>query len=194
MSISLKSMFLLLKAGNFGRRKIADFIMNRTPLSVTISVCGLEPSVCVTVVNKSPSIPLFVHAIRAHFGSENFSRSFKLDPPTTTEVKPKAKCEWVFSFVPFETLLGEHIRQKEKPKVSPPDLQPGIAHPSQLFNAIGMGSPDNSWLEIDFNEYERREFQRGEVQEAFARVRSHRDELRRMAKDKGQSDNKHLWG
>lgn len=149
---------------------LKEFAINRYPLKLVIGSTGCErPMVSLTVWNQTATLAVFVHAIRVHYGNKWFSRALTLTPFTTVSLAPKAKAEWVLSY--DDTILTERTIQKEPPTAQAPDKQqPGIESPAQLFNAIGMGDKKDSWIEIDFNEYEQREFLRGKVKGAFDMV------------------------
>ena len=165
------------------------FRENRTPIRLKPYVDSHPvPTVAITVTNISPTISVFVHGIRVHFGNEVFSRAFKLHPSSTVSLAPKARKTWVLSYEPSQTILIERTSQKERPKANSPDSQPGIESPAQLFNAIGMGDKNHSWIEVDFNEYSKRQFARGQIKSIFDSVGMLKRELRKIEADTNRSE------
>lgn len=149
-------------------------------IKVQIVAIGLEkPTVAVQITNRTPSLSVVIHHVRVHYGNWDFSRYFELFPQCKTTLPPNDKLERQLSFKPLECRLGERTRQKSAPITKDPHAPPGIESPAQLFNAIGMGNANDSWIEIDFNEYEQREFLRGSVKEMFDLVGKQHRELRK---------------
>jgi hypothetical protein len=138
-----------------------------------------KPTVVVQITNRTPSLTVVIHHVRVHYGNFDFSRYFELHPLCKTPLPPKDKLEWRLSFKPFEWALGERTRQKTPPISKDPKSPPGIESPAQLFNAIGMGNAKDSWIEIDFNEYEQRKFLKGKVKRVFDLVGKQHRELRK---------------
>jgi hypothetical protein len=163
-----------------------DLAFNRYPIKVRISVVGVDvPTVQVAITNETPSTDVYIHVVRVHYGNKIFSRAFTLLPAEKIFIKAKDRAEWALSFE--KAILTERVTQKGPPAVPNRNEQPGIDSPAQLFNAIGMGQPEHSWIEIDFNEYSNREFLRGQVKSAFDTVgKLHRElRLRRRADPNG---------
>jgi len=99
-------------------------------------------------------------------------------PAKKVMIQPKDVAEWILSFENEETILTERTLQKTQPRAPEPNRQPGIESPAQLFNAIGMGDKDHSWVEIDFNEYKEREYLKGKVKYYFDAVGKQHQEIR----------------
>jgi hypothetical protein len=141
-----------------------DLGFNRYPIKVTISSTGItSPEARITIINQTPEIDVQVHQVRMHFGHKTFNRAFILTPNQKVTVTKKDKAFWHLTYDANISIIERRI-QKDPPSSISPDAQPGIQSPAQLFNAIGMGDPKASWIEVDFNEYEGREFLRGKVQ------------------------------
>lgn len=146
-------------------KPVTDLILNRYPISVEVSSGKEPPTVLLTITNHTPSIPVFIREVRVHYGCKERSRAFKLVPHTTVELKPKQTEEWYLSYEPHETIVT--VRYFAKSQVIPQSDGPGIESPAQLFNAIGMGKANDSWVEIDFNEYRERRFLHRKIKNTF---------------------------
>ena len=162
---------------------VKDFVFNRYPIKVRLSVTGVDlPMVAVNIVNQTPTLIVYIHAIRVHYGDKWCSRALTLFPAEQITLKPKEKAEWVLPY--DKTILSECRRHKKPPRTSDPNKQPGIDSPAQLFNAIGMGDKHHSWIEIDFNEYSHRKFLKSKVKDIFDAVgKQHREMRERKIKE-----------
>lgn len=180
MPITFKTLLGIGKTLRSTYFKASGVIDNRTPFIIQLSVDGIKPSVVITLTNKTANLPIHVHEVRVHYGNKAFSRALRLFPFETVSLTPKTKCEWSICYEPEKTIIVERTTLKEPPKASNPNKQPGIESPGQLFNAIGMGEEDHSWIEVDFNEYTNREFLRGEVKSVFDAVGKQLRELREL--------------
>jgi hypothetical protein len=161
-------------------KPVADLLLNRYPIKVKIlSQSLIRPIVVVQIINQTPLLTVVVHEVRVHYGNADFSRYFGLYPQSKQSLLPKDKLEWKLSTKPFEWVLGERAKQRVMPINSDPMALPGIESPAQLFNAIGMGNARDSWIEVDFNEYENRKFLRGKIKRIFDLVGRECSELRK---------------
>jgi hypothetical protein len=148
--------------------------LNRNSIKVTIGMDGVEkPTVAVTIINQSNSQPANIHKVTVRYGNFHFSRAFVLFPQSKVTLPTKDKGKWVLSF--DQVVITKRTRSKNPDFDHDPNSHPGIDSPAQLFNAIGMGNETDSWLEIDFNEYEDRVYLKGKVKEVFDMVgKTHR--------------------
>ena len=150
-------------------KSISSFNLNRYPIKITASGGGEPPTVVLTLTNKTPNLPVFIHDVRVHFGFEERSRAFSFMPQSTVELRPKETKKWCLSLESHETKIVVRYLAKD-PTVARNASGPGIDSPAQLFNAIGMSPKNHSWVEVDFNEYEQRKFLRGTIQGVFDMV------------------------
>lgn len=159
---------------------VETFLYNRHPLKVSISYEGVPiPHVRVSIQNQTPGYDVHIHEVRIHHGMRERSLSFVLWPSDKVTIAPKDKAEWALDYEPARTIVKRLTETKQPPPYLDPDEGPGIDSPADLFNAIGMGRVEDSWIELDFNEYERREFKKGKVKEIFDSVGRATRELRK---------------
>ena len=157
--------------GHYVYELIKDLIINRYPINVRISATGIDlPAVSVSIVNKTPTLAVHVHAVRIHYGT-------KVLPAEKVTLPPKEKGDWILSF--DTAILTERRIRKEAPRAINPNSQPGIESPAKLFNAIGMGKKKDSWVEIDFNEYSNWKFLKSRVKGIFDAVGKLHCEIRK---------------
>lgn len=137
------------------------------------------PFVVVNITNQTTNTPVFIQATRIHFGSENHSRSLRLEPYGEIKLEPKSKTSWRLEY--SRNIVSVHYRTKTPPQAEVDPEGPGIESPAQLFNAIGHGAPKDSWISVDFNEHQGRVFQRGKVQMIFDQVGKKMKQLREQS-------------
>ena len=137
----------------------------RTPLTAYVHVGRRPPTILVTIINKTQDVPLHVHEVRIHLGLKRYSYFFQLTTDGTATIPSKDKREF---HLPYErTIVGQHYESNELPNLHAEDSGPGFDSPADLFKAIARSKPEDSWLEIDFNEYRKRRFLQGRVQSFF---------------------------
>jgi hypothetical protein len=144
---------------------IAEERQTRTPLLAQVSIDRRPPTILVTVVNKTKNLPLHVHGVRVHLGLKRYSYFFDLVTDGTATIPPKDKRDF---HLPFEdTIVGRHYESKELPNFNAEDSGPSFDGPADLFKAFARSSPEDSWVEIDFNEFTKRRFLQGKLQPLF---------------------------
>jgi len=147
---------------------VETYLYNRHPIAVTISYEGLPaPHVRITIQNQTPSYAVHVHEVRVHYGMKEQNRSFVLWPFDKVTIEPKDRHEWSLEYEPGRTKIQTYAEMPTPPPYSDGSDGPGIDSPASLFNAIGMGEAKDSWIEIDFNEYEKRIYKKGDVKAIF---------------------------
>lgn len=101
-----------------------------------------------------------------------YSYFFRLAPYETITISPRAKQEYL---LPFEhTIVGRRYESKQRPNLNEEGASPTFDSPADLFKAIARSKPKDTWLEIDFNEFTRRVFLKGDIQPMF-------DDITKMA-------------
>lgn len=144
------------------------FLQARTPLRASISVGGRPVTIIVIIINKTKDFPLHVHDVRIHAGFRAYTYFFRLAPTETITIAPRARQAY---FLPFEhTIVGRRYETKQMPNLNADDSGPTFDSPADLFKSIARSKPNESWLEIDFNEFTSRIFLKGEVQPMFHNI------------------------
>jgi hypothetical protein len=132
------------------------------------------PVFYVELINKTKDRPLFVHAVRVHFGNWIYNNSFVLAPQKTIEIVPGANYEFFISYKNSDTQFQQVVRTKsEKVVNSPGPKYPTFDSAVALFKAIANGNERDSWIEVDFNAFKDRRFCRGKVKKMFGLIISH---------------------
>lgn len=146
-----------------------DVIEARIPFRLETGINGDPATVYVFVTNHTKDMPLFIRQVRIHFGHPHFTHSFILEPTEAQQISPKDSREFVVAFGPGNR-IGRRISVK-KSEYHPGlgDAFPSFEHPVQLFHAIANGTKRSSWIEIDFNEFQKRRFRRGKMKPLFQR-------------------------
>jgi hypothetical protein len=146
-----------------------EFIQQRTPFRIKAHVGRAPLTIVVSIINRTKDFPLHVHAVRVHFGMARYSSYFQLAPYDSVQIPPRGRTEF---FLPFnDNIMGRRYETEAIPRrVNDPDEPPPWDSPAQLFLAIARGAPNDSWLEMDFNEFEQRRFLRGRLQRLFHTV------------------------
>lgn len=145
---------------------VMEFLDSRFLLRVGIGSSGIPPLACVTVVNRSRTTPAIIHAVRIHHGSFDYTYSFQLPPFESITISPKDRKEFILPNNANAIKINHHLRTRTRPELDM-SSQPSFDHPRDLFRAIKNGGEKDSWVEIDFNEFERRIFCKGKVKELF---------------------------
>ena len=141
-----------------------DAIEARLPFRITISIRDDPPTIYVSVTGHTKDMPLFVQAVRIHFGRPDYTYSFLLAPLGEQKIEPRATKDF---FIPFTATTIQHRQYVKKPPRDF-DAYPSFDSPADLFRAIANGDPKSSWIEIDFNEFKERRFRRGKIAPLFA--------------------------
>jgi hypothetical protein len=143
-------------------------IFVRKPPDQNLSVFHVE------LMNKTKDRPLFVHAVRVHFGSWIYNNSFVLAPQKTVEIVPGAHYEFFISYKNSDTQVQQVVRTKsEKNANAPSPKLPTFDNAVALFKAIANGNKRDSWIEVDFNTFKNRRFCRGQVKKMFGLILFH---------------------
>ena len=130
---------------------------------------GTTPVFFISLVNQTKDTPLFVHSVRIHYGNKFYNYSFVLLPRKTVEIAPKAKFDFYLSYANAETLIQRSELQKTPPEFIASDY-PSFNSGADLFKAIANGEKQDSWIEIDFNEFKSRRFRRGRIKREFSAI------------------------
>ena len=127
------------------------------------------PVFFVTLVNRTKAKALFVHRVRIHYGNRFSGRAFVLMPRSTVEIHPRSEHDFHLSFPNANTEIQRALLQKSLPNFRRNDC-PSVSSGADLFKAIAYGRENDSWIEIDFNEFVGRQFRRGLVKREFAEI------------------------
>lgn len=163
-----------------------DVLEARIPFRInTYTFTGAEPRNAtpvffVSLVNQTKDTPLFVHAVRIHYGNRFYNYCFVLLPWKTVEIAPKAKFDFFLSYANAETKIQRNELQKTPPKFIENNY-PSFGSGADLFKAIANGDKRDSWMEIDFNEFKDRRFRRGRIKREFSAIIT----ARKPSKEKG---------
>ena len=150
---------------------LKELALNRYPIRVDLAANDIPlPHILIHITNRTSNMPVEIRAVRVHFGSDQFNRSLTLIPFGAVELAPKKKKTWRLSYEPDETLVSVNYITPKPPSGEKDPDGPGIDSPAQIFNAIGRGNPKDSWIELDFNEYEKRKFKKGKIKNMFDNV------------------------
>jgi hypothetical protein len=143
-----------------------DLLEARSPLSIVTSIREEIPTIYVSITNRTKDNQIFVRAVRIHFGIPDYTYSFLLVPTGSHKIEPHGTKDF---FIPFGATTIQHRQYVKKP---PADFNayPSFDSPADLFRAIANGNQRNSWIEIDFNEFEERRFKRGCIAPLFAQA------------------------
>ena len=142
------------------------FIERRSPLQVTCQFQGDTPPIFTTVVtNISKSEPVAVKEIRVHFGMKEYNHAFVLMPRRVTDISPKHDAQFHLSY--DGSILQRHLVLDSPDKI---DFSRTLESAPNLFMAIANAKPDDSWIEVDFNEFRGRQFLKGHIQPIFKRM------------------------
>ena len=153
-------------------QQVAEALLyNRYPISAKIIYEGLPiPRVRVEIQNGTPEFTAIIHQIRIHHGNEDRSMAFQLCPFEKIRIEPKDRASWTLDYFPKEVRVTRRTTYDAPPPYPSDDSGPGIDTPMQLFDAIAYAPREDSWVEIDLNEYDQREFLKGEVKAIFEAV------------------------
>src|ERR1035441_1224560 len=147
-----------------------DVVGARFPFRLETGVNGDPATIYVFVTNHTKDMPLFIRQIRIHFGHPDFTHSFILSPSDTQEIALRASREFIVSYAAGNRIGRRVIVEQSKYHPGLGDAFPSFEHPVQLFHAIANGPKNSSWIEIDFNEFRKREFRRGKMKPLFQRA------------------------
>lgn len=150
---------------------VETFLYNRHPLKVGVRFEGVPlPHVRVEIKNQTPQYMVHIHSVRVHHGTRKENMALVLFPFDKVSIPPKDKREWSLEYEPSKTKVRRNSVMDAFPPYFASDHGPDIDSPASLFDAIGRGDPKDSWIEIDFNEYDNRVFAKGRVSEIFDAV------------------------
>lgn len=145
---------------------LEKFVERRRPLEVRCRFQGDRPPVFfVDVTNISRAEPVVIKEARVHFGMPEYNHAFVLMPREARDLPPKYTLP--FS-LPYEGAVVKKIITVENPTSL--DYPLTLKSPGDLFFAIAKAKPDDSWVELDFNEFEHHQFLKGKVQPVFQRM------------------------
>lgn len=130
------------------------------PIKIKISVSGRPPTIVVTVTNKSKEIPVHIHAVRLHVGVKNFTYYLTLEPTSSVTIPPKGRT--VFHLPHNDNVAGHRFLSKAIP-IDDPTQPPPFEGVQGLLKMFVKASPKDSWIELDFNEFEERRFLVGRI-------------------------------
>jgi len=146
-----------------------DALEARFTFRLNIGVCGDPATIFVDVTNRTKDTPLCIHQVRIHFGQPDYTYGFVLEPAAEQQIEPGTHKEFTISFA-----LGSRISRRlivDQSQMHPAlENMPSFQHPAQLFHAVANGPKKGSWIEIDFNEFKKRKFRRGEMKPLFERA------------------------
>ena len=143
-----------------------DAIEARLPFRIATSIRDDPPTIYVSVTGQTKDMPLFVHAVRIHFGRPDYTYSFLLAPIGKQKIEPRDTKDF---FIPFGNTTVQHRQYVKKPPADF-DAYPSFDSPADLFRAIANGHRKSSWIEIDFNEFKERKFRRRQIAPLFAQA------------------------
>jgi len=148
-------------------KPILEVISHRFPIKLEIGAYGEADSddlkyLYVELTNQTASVPVVVRQVRIHFGNQHSSCSLHLEPYEDVKIAPKERKQFVLRY--HNNKVSRHYLSSNLPSPHEDRSGPGFDSPANLFNAIGRGSAEDSWLEIDFNEFDRRIFLKGKIQ------------------------------
>lgn len=136
----------------------------RKPLQVRCLFEGATPPIFIVVItNVSRGEPVAIKQVRVHFGMKDYTYAFVLSPGEVTDIPPKHDAKFFLSYDGCAVRLFTVTRQRpgNLGGGSPPET------PAHLFLAISKAKSEDSWIEVDFNEFERREFMKGKIRSIF---------------------------
>jgi hypothetical protein len=147
-----------------------DALSARFTFRLDIGVCGDPATIFVGVTNRTKDTPLLIRQVRIHFGHPHLTNAFILEPSETQQIAPSARMEFVIPFSGGCRFAKRVNVAKDKYHPSLGDAMPSFDHPAKLFHAIANGTKRSSWIEVDFNEFQKRRFQRGKMKPEFQRA------------------------
>ncbi len=142
---------------------ILAVLSHRFPIKVQIGSIGVdERFFYADITNRTSNIPVCIRKVRIHFGNKHSSSALHLEPYEEVRLAPKETKQFLLKY-------NDNVVSRHYLSLSPPDPRedtsgPGFDSPANLFNAIGRGKPKDSWLEIDFNEFNGKIFLKGKIQ------------------------------
>jgi hypothetical protein len=136
-------------------------LQTRSPISVSVSIVTPPIAPVIHVLNRSDKTPVVVRTVRIRYGSKDYGSSFDLSPEKPLLIEPKHQFD--FS-LPKNPIVGRHYNTSNP---SPQPLGPSFNQPSDLTRAIMNGKSKDSWVEFDFNEFDKRRYLCGEIKFIF---------------------------
>ena len=123
----------------------------------------------VRLINQTKDMPLSIREVRIHYGCPFYTYAFVLLPWEPVRIPPKEHHDFFLSSANPETQIKRTTYHKVPPKFDA-GAYPTFSSGADLFKAIANGKPRESWIEVDFNEFSGRRFQRGHVKRLFAAI------------------------
>jgi hypothetical protein len=124
---------------------------------------------CITLINQTKDFPLWIREVRIHYGCKSYNHAFILLPWNPVQIAPKSHYPFFLSSAHQETKIAQKFLSKTLPRFNP-DAYPTFSSGADLFKAIANGKKHDSWIEVDFNEFAGRQFQRGNIKSWFAAI------------------------
>lgn len=140
---------------------VEEFLYNRHPLKVSITFSGIDrPTLKMELINQTPKYKLIVHEVRIHTGTKENSLAIILSPFEKITIQPKDRSDWTHTFgaAGSRFLTVQTMEEDEKMPNGPP-----VSGLNEIYDRIIERDPNETWIEIDFNEYNKREFMRGKL-------------------------------
>ncbi len=147
-----------------------DALSARFTFRLDIGVSGDPATIFVGVTNRTKDTPLVIREARIHFGHPHLTNAFVLKPYEAQQIKPGERREFVIPFSGGCRFIKNVNVALDKYHPSLGDAPPSWENPAQLFHAIANGDKRASWIEIDFNEFQKRRFRRGKLKPEFQRA------------------------
>jgi hypothetical protein len=147
-----------------------DALSARFTFRLDIGVSGDPATIFVGATNRTKDTPLVIREVRIHFGHPDLTNAFILKPYEAQQIKPGERREFSIPFSDGCRLTKRVNVARDKYHPSLGDAPPSWEHPAQLFHAITNGDKCASWIEIDFNEFQKRRFRRGKLKPEFQRA------------------------
>jgi hypothetical protein len=158
-------------------KPIYEILSNRFPIRLEIGATGVDPKfLYVEITNQTTSIPVCVRKVRIHFGNQQSSCALHLEPFEEVKIAPKERKQFLLKY--NNNKVSRRYLTPHRPTPREDNSGPGFDSPANLFNAIGHGNPEDSWLEIDFNEFDDRVFLKGKIQPMIDSIGCYTRDLR----------------
>lgn len=138
-----------------------QFVEGRRPLYLKTIIYGDSPPVFVLrITNTTKDMPVYIHCVRIHYGHKDYNHSFLLSPNEKAEIIPKDTKEYQLGY-------GDCRIQRHSNSINDDNIPLSFSNPGDLFRAIANGRKEDSWAEIDFNEYRYKKYLRGKIKSVF---------------------------
>jgi hypothetical protein len=131
---------------------------------IGLGIKDYPPNICVSITNHTRQSTLYVNRVGIHYGRTDYNYSFTLEPFGQQTIQAKETKDFCLS--PIKPVLVSFI-QLVKKLPAPGVAFPSFDSPADLFRAIANGNADDSWMEIDFNEFKAKPFKKGLIKRLF---------------------------